>query len=107
MPRRRNVSTPENVGPVRPHTAPSDGAIESQESVVTVGRAKTGILPAYMSQVQAAAYLGVSTRYFRDHVDVDPVPFPGGGDRPLERYARVDLDAWAERWRSPKSRRVG
>jgi hypothetical protein len=67
---------------------------------------KADILPAYMSQADAATYLGVSPRYFRDHVDVEPVPFPGGGERPLERYARADLDAWAERWRDPKARRA-
>lgn len=67
---------------------------------------KPEVSPAYMSQVQAAAYLGVSTRYFRDHVTVTPIPFPGGGQRPVERYARADLDAWAERWRDPKARRT-
>lgn len=68
---------------------------------------KPDIAPAYFSQVDAAAYLGVSPRYFRDNVDVTPVPFPGGnGSRPLERYSRADLDAWAERWRNPKARRA-
>jgi hypothetical protein len=65
------------------------------------------VTPAYMSQVDSARYLGVSVRYFRDHVGVKPVPFPGGGKKPLERYARADLDAWAERWRDPKARKVG
>jgi len=64
------------------------------------------IVPAYMSQVQAALYLGVSVRYFREHVTVEPVPFPGSGKKPLERYRRKDLDEWAERWRDPKARKV-
>lgn len=64
-------------------------------------------MPAYMSQVRAAEYLGVSVRYFRDHVEIEPVPFPGSGNKPVERYARVDLDAWAEKWRTPKARRTG
>lgn len=66
----------------------------------------TVIAPAYFTQAEAAMYLGVSPRYFRDHVHVSPVPFPGGGEkqRPAFRYARTDLDAWAEQWRSPKAR---
>lgn len=68
--------------------------------------AKPAIVPAYLNQRQAASYLGVSVAYFAKHVDVEPVPFPSAGDKPLERYARADLDAWAERWRDPKARRV-
>jgi hypothetical protein len=59
----------------------------------------------YYRQIEAARYLGVSPRYFRDHVDVTPIPFPGGATRPLEMYAKADLDAWAERWRDPKARK--
>lgn len=66
---------------------------------------KATVIPAYMTQVDAAAYLGVSVRYFRDVVDVQPIPFPGTGEKPVERYAVKDLDAWAEKWRDPKSRR--
>jgi hypothetical protein len=62
--------------------------------------------PAYFSQVAAAQYLGVSVRYFQLHVDVTPLPFPGRGTRPLERYRRADLDAWAEKWADPKARRA-
>ena len=52
--------------------------------------------PAYLSQVDAAAYLGVSVRWFRDHVDVVAVPVGKvvPGKRPLLRYRTVDLDAW-------------
>jgi len=64
------------------------------------------IVPAFLSQTEAAVYLGVSARYFRDHVDVEPVPFPGGGSKPLERYARADLDAWADRFRAKAKKAV-
>lgn len=60
--------------------------------------------PAYLSQKDAAAYLGVSVRYFRDHVDVRPKELPGRGDRPLLRWAVADLDAWVVRVSSPRSR---
>lgn len=59
----------------------------------------------YFNQIAAADYLGVSVRYFQLHVDVKPIPFPGAGEKPVDRYARVDLDAWAERWRDPKARK--
>lgn len=59
----------------------------------------------YFKQIDAAEYLGVSVRYFQQHVDVTPIPFPGRTARPLEMYARADLDAWAERWRDPKARK--
>lgn len=64
--------------------------------------------PAYMSQVDAALYLGVSARYFRDFVHVEPIPFPGSGTKPVDRYARADLDAWAEQYRrkpTPRARK--
>ena len=64
------------------------------------------VAPAYLRQIEAAKYLGVSVRYFRDHVTVEPVPFPGSGTKPVERYARVELDQWAEKWRDPKARRT-
>lgn len=63
------------------------------------------VVPAYMNQADACVYLGVSKGYFFRVVDVTPIPFPGTGEKPVQRYARVDLDAWAEKWRDPKSRR--
>jgi hypothetical protein len=57
----------------------------------------------YFKQVDAAHYLGISPRYFREHVDVEPVPFPGSGDKKLAMYRRADLDAWAEQWARKKS----
>lgn len=62
-------------------------------------------MPGYFNQIDAAEYLGVSVRYFQQHVDVKPIPFPGGGDRTVDRYARTDLDAWAEKWRKPSARK--
>jgi hypothetical protein len=67
---------------------------------------KQDIVPAYLNQRQAADYLGVSVAYFAKNVDVVPVPFPSAGEKPLERYARAELDAWADRWRDPKARRA-
>lgn len=64
------------------------------------------VVPAYMNQADAAAYLGVSVRYFRDNVHITPIPFPGSGTKPVDRYSRVDLDGWAERWRNPKARKT-
>lgn len=86
---------------------PSSASVEKTD--VTVPDVKHSsaddIVPAYMNQVSACRYLGVSKSYFIQFVDVTPIPFPGSGSRPVERYARVDLDAWAEKWRSPKARR--
>lgn len=59
----------------------------------------------YFKQIDAAEYLGVSVRYFQQHVDVTPIPFPGTTAAPVDRYARADLDAWAEKWRDPKARK--
>lgn len=60
--------------------------------------------PAYLRQQAAAAYIGVSARYFRDHVDVRPKELPSSGRRPLLVWAVRDLDAWVERVSDPKSR---
>lgn len=55
------------------------------------------------NQVEAARYLGVSVRWFRDHVHIEPIPVGVvmADRRPLFRYTRDDLDAlvaaWAER----------
>lgn len=65
---------------------------------------KPDIIPAYFSQVDAARYLGVSVGYFAKFVDVEPIPFPASGQKPLERYARADLDGWAERNRPVKGK---
>jgi hypothetical protein len=53
------------------------------------------------TQRAAAAYLGVSVRYFRDNVHVEPVPVGPvkPGVRPLLRYLREDLDALLDAWK--------
>ncbi|HTE45153.1 MAG TPA: hypothetical protein VK636_07910 [Gemmatimonadaceae bacterium] len=60
--------------------------------------------PAYVKQKAAAAYLGVSVRYFRDCVDVRPKELPGTRTRPMLVWAIADLDAWVARVSDPKSR---
>lgn len=52
------------------------------------------------SQVQAARYMGVSVRWFRDNVHVQPIAVgPVSSDkRPLLRYRGEDLDAVIESW---------
>lgn len=57
----------------------------------------------YFNQADAAAYLGVSVRYFREHVDVEPEPWPGRGTSPHFMYPRAKLDAWALSFRARKS----
>jgi hypothetical protein len=57
----------------------------------------------YFNQAGAADYLGVSVRYFREHVDVEPVPWPGRGESPHFMYPRADLDAWALSWRKQRA----
>lgn len=56
-------------------------------------------MAAYLTQVGAAAYLGVSVRWFRDNVTVEAVPVgrPRPGKRPVMRYRATDLDAWVAR----------
>lgn len=55
-----------------------------------------GPAPAYLRQWEAARYLGVSVRWFRDHVTVAAVPIgrPVPGKKPVLRYRVADLDAW-------------
>lgn len=60
--------------------------------------------PAYMKQKAAAAYLGVSVRYFQLHVDVRPKELPGRGRRPMLVWSVAELDAWVARVSDPKSR---
>jgi hypothetical protein len=52
--------------------------------------------PAYLRQWEAARYLGVSVRWFRDHVHVEALPIgkPAPGRKPVLRYRVADLDAW-------------
>jgi hypothetical protein len=64
----------------------------------------TAIAPAYLNRADAAAYIGVSTRYFRRHVSVRPKELPGRGKRKVLVYAVRDLDAWVERVSSTNSR---
>jgi len=64
----------------------------------------TPVVSRYLKRPDAAAYLGVSVKYFRRHVDVRPKELPGRGAKPLLMWAVADLDAWVERVSSPKSR---
>lgn len=57
---------------------------DSLDAPVRQRRKLASVQPAYLSQVDAAEYLGVSVRYFQLHVDVTPLPFPGRGARPLQ-----------------------
>lgn len=51
----------------------------------------------YVRQKKAAAYLGVSVRWFQGHVTVRPKTLGvGPGGRPVAVYAIRDLDAWVE-----------
>jgi hypothetical protein len=56
-----------------------------------------------LRQKAAAEYLGVSIRYFRENVDVEPKQLPGRGKRPLLVWSMRELDAWVERVSGPKS----
>jgi hypothetical protein len=60
--------------------------------------------PAYLKQPDAARYLGVSVRYFQQHVDVRPKELPGRGRRPLLLWSVAELDAWVNRVSNPKTR---
>lgn len=69
-------------------------------------RARVAAWPEYMKQWQAAAYLSVSGTWFRDNVDVPPVPIdlPKPGKKPVLRWRRGDLDAWVTRCATYKLR---
>jgi hypothetical protein len=58
----------------------------------------------YLRQKDAARYLGLSVRTFRDVVDVEPLTLPGMRTRPILVWRPADLDAWVERVNDPKSR---
>ncbi|HVX38773.1 MAG TPA: hypothetical protein VHB25_04290 [Gemmatimonadaceae bacterium] len=60
--------------------------------------------PAYLKQKAAAAYLGVSVRYFQQHVTVRPKELPGRGRKPLLVWCVRELDEWVARVSDPKSR---
>lgn len=53
-----------------------------------------------LTQRQAAGFLKVSISYLRAS-DCPKVLLPGRGRRPLVRYRRSDLVAWAARWTTP------
>lgn len=57
------------------------------------------------SQKEAARYLGVSVRYFRKNVHVEPVPVGPvtPGVRPLLRYLKEELDAVMNQWKKRRS----
>jgi hypothetical protein len=61
-------------------------------------------MTGYLRQKGAAAYLGVSVRYFRCHVNVRPLELPGSGRRPVLVWRPADLDAWVERVSATQSR---
>lgn len=62
------------------------------------------IVVGWLRQKDAARYLGISVRYFRDHVDVRPRELPGRGRKRVLIYKPADLDAWVERVSDPKNR---
>lgn len=64
-----------------------------------------GNVQRLFSQVEAARYLGVSVRWFRAHVHVEPIPVgPLLSDRrPLLRYLREELDAVLNEWKSRRA----
>jgi hypothetical protein len=68
-------------------------------AVAALERPDPVVRPAFLRQHEAAAYLGVSVRWFRDNVDVAPVTLgrTKPGRKPLLRYAVTDLDAWVVR----------
>jgi hypothetical protein len=55
------------------------------------------VWPEYLKRWQAAAYLSMSETTFGEEVDVAPIPvtIPRPGKKPVLRYRRADLDAWA------------
>lgn len=61
--------------------------------------AERKIEPAYFDARDAARYLGVSLSFFEDHIrpalSVHDFRAPGS-KKPMPKYARVDLDAWAQ-----------
>lgn len=61
-------------------------------------------MTGYLRQKDAARYLGISVRTFRDIVDVKPLTLPGVRTRPIHVWRPSDLDAWVERVNDPKSR---
>lgn len=56
------------------------------------------IEPGYFDATEAARYLGVSVSFFEDHVRtalaVHDFRAPGS-KKPMLKYTRADLDAWA------------
>jgi hypothetical protein len=67
------------------------------------------IEPRGLSQKNAAAYLGVSPRWFRDnvHVNARPVGETRPGRKPVLRYRREELDAWMDHcatYRMPRAK---
>jgi hypothetical protein len=55
---------------------------------------RTTVARAALNQTDAAAYVGVSVRHFRDHCPVRAVELPGRGSRVVLRWRIADLDAW-------------
>lgn len=60
---------------------------------------KPTIEPGYYNASEAARYLGVSKSFFEDHVRplltaTHDFRAPGA-KKPMPKYARADLDAWA------------
>ncbi len=53
-----------------------------------------------LTQKEAAEHVGVSVRWFRDNVHVEPraVGPVQPGRRPVLRYFVEELDAWMDKW---------
>lgn len=60
--------------------------------------AVVALQPRGLTQRAAAEYVGVSVRWFRDHVHVEakPVGRLAPGKKPLLRYRIEELDAWMD-----------
>lgn len=84
----------------RPGTVAARRAADPRAATLTLA-------PAYLRLKQAAAYLGVSARYFYRHVDARPLELPGRGKRRVLVWRVADLDAWVERVGTPRRRGRG
>ena len=62
---------------------------------------RASIQPRLLNRAEAAAYCGFSPAVFDRQCGIRPIDF---GDKRLERFDRLDLDAWIERLKAPTAR---
>lgn len=82
--------------------APRDFLVRAAAVTAALSPALRAVTPApdddmLLKQKEAAAVLRVSVSYLRAS-DCPKVLLPGRGARPLVRYRRRELLAWAEHW---------